>query len=688
MSQNNDDFQQYQQFLEFKRFQKMQEGINKSQDKYDPANINNSDSSLVFKDSTESQNDKEIEDYQQFLQFKAFQKSLEQQTAKEAKTNSSGNDDNAIDYSFTHGKVKFAPSHHKNYNNANSDIDHKTINNDHLLKALESSGYMSDDKMIMVGETRPHAENAVALSLSSSSSSILPLSSVSNKTEFDSALESNTINNEGDNNIYVDDVNENELVNDLDALSQRIIEFSKTECIENIGVLSDALLELIFKAKKTAKKSRICKTKSCIEGLSLPDFVNDFKEIIENFAPEDNGSSLSVNNKEYSGNKLHNVFNAALYSLSQHTKDLHILNDLYEKKNHEIAKSKTWHSYSKIGGPDGYFECNHGLYENVNLFLRFILEERQLSKYTFRSYKDVFEKVFRGLEILEQQLKIKIICWDDLGKREMRALGRVLISKKNDEMYASASIAHTVYTLSSFFRFLCLRKLISNNPIDYISAPKIRHALPRVLSNEDMDKLTSAPVFDFKDIRDRAVIELIYSSGLRIGEVVGLNVTDINFDLREVKVTGKGNKQRLIPVGKVALKALSNYLNIREKINVEDHDALFLNQRGKRITTRALQQNVSRIAVNAGVDGKVSPHKIRHSFATQMVNNGADLRFVQEMLGHSSLSVTQVYTHLDNTSLQKTIAKAHPRVSNNTQDKDVLNRKMGAVKIKRQKKGK
>lgn len=159
--------------------------------------------------------------------------------------------------------------------------------------------------------------------------------------------------------------------------------------------------------------------------------------------------------------------------------------------------------------------------------------------------------------------------------------------------------------------------------------------------------------------RDSAIAELLFSSGLRVSELVGLDLKDLNYETKEIRVLGKGSKYRIVPVGEKALDKISNYLKIRDEFKPSE-DALFLNKYGRRLTTRAVEQNLDKLSIKAGVQTHLNPHKLRHSFATELLQGGADLRSVQEMLGHASLAATQVYTHLDFEHLKSVYNKAHP----------------------------
>ena len=315
------------------------------------------------------------------------------------------------------------------------------------------------------------------------------------------------------------------------------------------------------------------------------------------------------------------------------------------------------------------FEQDSGLYHYANLFLRHIRDERGYSPLTFQSYKETLERVIKFLSARPCATSATglLSSWSMLDKLDMRALSRHLNFKSNDERYSSASIAHAVHVVSSFFTYLQRQHLIATNLMQFITAPKAKNALPRVLSAQEVDQLTSTELKTPQDIRNRAITELLFSSGLRVGELISLNLGDISFDMREVRVVGKGDKERVVPVGRVALEAIERYLAVRSYFKPRDN-ALFVNRLGTRLNVRTVQTFIKEAAKNTGLTGTVTPHKLRHSFATELLNHGADLRLVQEMLGHSNLGTTQIYTHVDLARLQDVYNHAHPRAAVTAQD--------------------
>ena len=359
------------------------------------------------------------------------------------------------------------------------------------------------------------------------------------------------------------------------------------------------------------------------------------------------------------------------------------------------------------------FPRNDGLYCEVNSFIRYMRDERHFSPLTIRSYKELLGRVITFLErpVANNALACAGLRWQMVDKQVIRAIGRFLNFKEapikkagaagtaasavgtaalasagagagyagltgqtgptessgasGTERYASASVAHNINVLSSFFTFLQKRCGLEHNPIVHLHSPKVRNALPRVLSLREVEQLSTGCASvdnSFVAVRDRAIVALLFSSGLRVSELVSLNLYDVDFEMREVRVIGKGNKERVVPVGSVALQALRQYLQIRPMVKPVDN-ALFVGNRGKRLTTRLVQSHIKAAAEKEELGGRVTPHKLRHAFATQLLSNGVDMRLVQEMLGHANLATTQVYTHIDIKHLQEVYDRAHPRAS-------------------------
>jgi integrase/recombinase XerD len=230
---------------------------------------------------------------------------------------------------------------------------------------------------------------------------------------------------------------------------------------------------------------------------------------------------------------------------------------------------------------------------------------------------------------------------------------------------SARSNARLLSTLKQFYRHLVRLGERQDNPTALVSAPRIHRSLPQAMNERDVEKLLQAPDLesDF-GMRDRSMLELMYSSGLRVSELVGLQLNQVNTRLGLVRLVGKGSKERVVPVGEEALHWLQRYLQqARPALQVKSaiNDALFLSSRGTAITRQAFWQNIKKHLLTAGVKTVFSPHSLRHAFATHLLNHGADLRTVQMLLGHSSLSTTQIYTHIAQTRLQSIHAQHHPR---------------------------
>ena len=232
---------------------------------------------------------------------------------------------------------------------------------------------------------------------------------------------------------------------------------------------------------------------------------------------------------------------------------------------------------------------------------------------------------------------------------------------------SGTSIQRSLSALRSFYKFLNshghLSKADNYNPAIGIQTPKSARKLPKAIDTDNMQQLLSIAGEDWLSVRDRAILELFYSSGLRLSELVDLNITAVDLPEALVTVTGKGKKTRTLPVGRFAIKAIHQWLNIRNDVKIIDEQALFISQRGSRLTQRSIQLRLKKHSQEQGLGQSVHPHMLRHSFASHMLESSSDLRSVQELLGHANISTTQVYTHLDFQHLAKVYDKAHPRAS-------------------------
>ena len=255
-----------------------------------------------------------------------------------------------------------------------------------------------------------------------------------------------------------------------------------------------------------------------------------------------------------------------------------------------------------------------------------------------------------------------------LGGKDISTVDHLTLRKFLAEMkaknYSKRTIARRLAALRTFFKFLFREGHIKTNPITAITTPKLDRTLPVFLDVDKVAKLLNSPSDKTpQGIRDRAILETLYSAGIRVSELVGLDTNDIDFISGVIKVLGKGSKERVVPIGEPALKALKNYLDMRGKwIDATgDKRAVFLNKSAKRLTDRTVRRIVDKYIKECAILEKISPHSLRHSFATHMLDRGADLRSVQELLGHMNLSTTQIYTHVTMERLKAVYDKAHPR---------------------------
>ncbi len=245
---------------------------------------------------------------------------------------------------------------------------------------------------------------------------------------------------------------------------------------------------------------------------------------------------------------------------------------------------------------------------------------------------------------------------------------RAYMASLNEKQYSKSTIARKLATLRSFYKFLVKRNQISSNPVTAVRTPKQEKKLPRFLEFEEIKRLLETPPMNnWLGARDRAIMETLYSTGMRVSELVALNMDDIDFLGEVVHIRGKGKKERIAPISSSVLQVIQHYMEFRNKRAQNnsnfDTKVLFVNKHGRRLSTRSVRRKMDKYLKMAGLDPGISPHTLRHSFATHMLNNGADLRSVQELLGHQSLSTTQVYTHLTTRKLKEVYDNAHPRES-------------------------
>jgi len=293
----------------------------------------------------------------------------------------------------------------------------------------------------------------------------------------------------------------------------------------------------------------------------------------------------------------------------------------------------------------------------IEKFDHYISIEKNLSLHTRRNY---ISDLNQFKEFLEREYpKIK---WEAIDNTIIRSyLG--FLYKKNKK----TSIARKLASLRTFFKFLLRGEILKKNPASLVSTPRLEKHVPSFLSIDEMFHVLNMPD-DSKlgGLRDRAIMETLYSSGLRVSELVEMNEDDIDLNLGIIKVMGKGKKERIVPIGSKAIEALQNYLKFRKRMSTHPlssslNSPVFLNQRGGRLSARSVARIINRYIKQCGLLKNISPHSLRHTFATHMLDAGADLRAIQELLGHASLSTTQKYTHVSIDKLMEVYDKAHPK---------------------------
>lgn len=289
----------------------------------------------------------------------------------------------------------------------------------------------------------------------------------------------------------------------------------------------------------------------------------------------------------------------------------------------------------------------------VQAFLRHLEVEKNASAHTVRNYRSDLAQFIAYLVKHHRPQD-----WAQVDHHRIRAYLAELYHRGGEK----SSIARKLASLRSLFRYLAREGQVANNPAKMVATPKLGRTLPTVLTVDDAKILVEAP----KILRDRAILETFYSTGIRLSELVGLNQEDLDLSSGLLKVRGKGKKERIVPIGSKAIEAIGSYL-----LDRSDHrfnSPIFENRLGRRLTTRAVAGIVNRYVRQAGLLARVSPHTLRHSFATHLLDGGVDLRAIQEMLGHASLSTTQRYTHLSMDQLVKVYDDAHPRAKKGVQD--------------------
>jgi integrase/recombinase XerC len=299
------------------------------------------------------------------------------------------------------------------------------------------------------------------------------------------------------------------------------------------------------------------------------------------------------------------------------------------------------------------------MHEALADYLRHLGLEKNASAHTVKSYR---EDLTQALEFFRGKLG-ESAKPDQLSTRVLRAY----LAWLHEQGYAKTTIGRRVAAIRSWCRFLCRQGTLTTNPADGLRAPRQDKKLPHFLSVEEVGRLLATPpAEDPLGVRDRAILETLYSAGLRVSELTGLDLDDLDLDSGLVTVRGKGKRERLALLGTAALEALRRWLAVRGSVVPQRsrmQSAIFLNKNGSRLTSRSVGRMLEKYLAVAGLDPRTSPHTLRHSFATHLLDAGADIRGVQELLGHRSLTTTQIYTHVTTSRLRESYDKAHPRAS-------------------------
>jgi integrase/recombinase XerC len=301
--------------------------------------------------------------------------------------------------------------------------------------------------------------------------------------------------------------------------------------------------------------------------------------------------------------------------------------------------------------------------DSIQRFLTYLRVERNSSDYTIKSYREDLTSLMDFLAEEDNSVPhpSKITPLDLRG----------YVAALHEAGYAKSSISRRLASLRSFFRFAQRDGIVETNPAKPLKNPRPERKLPHFLTTAEVGKLLNAPPLDDSmALRDRAIFEVLYSAGLRVSELVGINDADLDLTTGSVRVAGKGKRERLSPLGSYAIKAIKKWQKIRQAKKIGNGQVpLFVNKFGNRITTRSIGRMVEKYLLLTGLDRRTSPHTLRHSFATHLMDNGADIRSVQELLGHKSLVTTQIYTHVSTAGLKEIYEKAHPRAKSATHKK-------------------
>ncbi|WP_318424109.1 tyrosine recombinase XerC [Photobacterium leiognathi] len=291
------------------------------------------------------------------------------------------------------------------------------------------------------------------------------------------------------------------------------------------------------------------------------------------------------------------------------------------------------------------------LEQPLERFYEYLRSERELSLHTQQNYKRQLTR------IAEQLVELKVESWQQVDAGWVRQIA----SKGMRDGLKASSLAMRLSALRSFFDFLVHQNVLKANPAKGVAAPRKSRPLPKNLDVDEMNQLLDVNEDDPLAIRDRAMMELMYGAGLRLSELVGIDLRNISLSKGDLRVIGKGDKERIVPFSGLAREWVAKWLKLRDSIAQANEQALFVSKLGHRISTRNVQKRMAEWGQKQAVSSHINPHKLRHSFATHMLESSGDLRAVQELLGHANLSTTQIYTHLDFQHLAKVYDEAHPR---------------------------
>ena len=297
------------------------------------------------------------------------------------------------------------------------------------------------------------------------------------------------------------------------------------------------------------------------------------------------------------------------------------------------------------------------MFTEIDTFVNHLAVERGLSANTLAAYRNDLS----ALAKFQCPKNKPAISWGSVKERDIRNF----LDDLDKRGYSLATKSRKIASAKSFFNFLKSEGIIHNNLMDEVRQPRSGQVLPKALSIEEVDLLLNfkSEKQSTEDLRDGVMVELMYAAGLRVSELVGLNVRDVDLDVGSVRIIGKGYKERIIPIYETAVESISEYVTIIRPIHSQSQkqEALFLNRRGSRLTRQAVWLRLRKLAITVGISDKITPHMLRHSFATHLLHGGASLRHVQELLGHSNIATTQIYTHLTDKHIRNEYAKAHPR---------------------------